>query len=96
MSVLEKFTKQPGETQDYDISFVDYLAALSDTQKSASPLAVTADTGITLLSSTCVAGVAKVWLSGGTDGTTYKITATLTTTGGRIKEAEIAIKVKEI
>jgi len=49
-----------------------------------------------LVSSNLVAGVAKVWLSGGTTGTTYKITATLTTTGGRIKQHEILVKVKEV
>jgi hypothetical protein len=40
-------------------------------------------------------GVVKVWTSGGTDGVTYKITATLTTVGGRTKQAEIRVKVKE-
>ena len=40
-------------------------------------------------------GVVKVTLSGGTDGTTYKVTATLTTVSGLKKEAEIKIKVKE-
>jgi hypothetical protein len=39
--------------------------------------------------------VAKVYTSGGTDGVTYKITATVTTTGGRVKQAEIKVKVKE-
>ena len=40
-------------------------------------------------------GVVKVWTTGGTDGTTYKITATVTTQGSRVKQAEIKIKVKE-
>ena len=36
-----------------------------------------------------------IFTSGGTDGETYKITVALTTTGGRVKQAEIKIKVKE-
>ena len=90
---LDKYTKQPADTEDFDISFVDYLIARDDT---GSSLTVTVDDGITLVSSNLVAGVAKVWLSGGTTGTTYKITATLTTTGGRIKQHEILVRVKEL
>lgn len=92
MSILAKFTKQPADVQDYDISFVEWLAGFSDT---GATVAVTAETGITLLSSTLVAGIVKVWLSGGTDLISYKITVTLTTTGGRVKQVEIVIKVKE-
>lgn len=99
MPVLEKYTKQPGDTQDYDIDFDDYLTFHSDTGASH---AATAETGITLASSQLLTanGVTnsriKVWLSGGADGTTYKVTVTLTTTGGRVKQAEISVKVKEV
>ena len=92
MAVLGTFTKQPAEVQDYDIDFSEWLAALSDTAISH---VVTADAGITLGATTLAAGVVKVWLSGGLTGTSYKITATITTAGGRTKEDEIKIKVKE-
>ena len=92
MAILGKATKQPIEVQDYDVSFVDWLAALTDTAASHT---VTAETGITVDSSTLTAGVVKVWLSGGTDGTTYKITAKIVTTGGRTKEDEFKVRVKE-
>ena len=92
MAILEKFTKQPADRQDYDISFVDWLAALGDVGVSAT---VEVATGLSLLTFTLVAGVVKVWLYGGTDGTSYKVTVTLTTTGGRVKQDEIVIKVKE-
>jgi hypothetical protein len=92
MAILEKFTNQPAERQDYDISFVDWLAALGDGGVSVT---VAGEPGLTLLTSTLVAGVVKVWVEGGTNGTSYKVTVTLTTTGGRIKQEEIVIKVKE-
>ena len=92
MAILGKATKQPIELQAYDISFVDWLTALSDTAASHT---VTAEAGITIDSSSLTAGVVQVWLSGGTDGTTYKITATITTAAGRVKEDEIKIKIKE-
>lgn len=108
MTILAKYEKQPGDTQDFDINFSDYLYALGDTGASVS---VVADTGLTINSSTLLAGITtekstapgttvangkvKVWTSGGTSLVNYKITATLTSTGGRIKQAEIIVKVKE-
>lgn len=93
MLILEKFTKQPADVQDYDISFVEYLAALSDT---AASYTATVASGITMITSARIGGVIKVWLSGGLDGQAYKITVTLTTTGGRVKQAEVIIKVREV
>jgi hypothetical protein len=92
---LEKFEKQPADVQDYDISYVDWLADLSDT---ASSVLVTTDTGITQPTAATVAlGIVKIWLSGGTSGVTYKVTCTLTTASSpaRVKQVEILVKVKE-
>jgi len=91
--ISDRFNKQPAEVQDYDIDFGEYLTAMADTGSSHF---VTVEQGITLVSSTLASGVVKVWLSGGTHGTNYKVTATLTTTGGRVKEHEILIRVREI
>lgn len=92
MAILGRFTKQPGEVQDYDVSFVDWLAALTDTAVSHT---VTVDAGLTLDSSVLTDGVVKAWLRGGTDGTSYKVTVTVVTAVGRTKEDEIVVKVKE-
>lgn len=90
---LKTFPKQPAERQDYDISFVDWLNSLTDT---IATVTVVADTGITLETNfSHSAGIVKCWLLGGADGTIYTVTATVTTTGGRVKQAEIRIKVKE-
>ena len=51
--------------------------------------------GLTLLAGVLTDGVVKVWVAGGTDGATYKITSIVTTDGARIKTAEIKVKVKE-
>ena len=102
MSILEKFEKQPADVQDFDIDYTEWLAALSDSAPGPGTpvpgpncLVVTADTGITLVAYVLVNGVVKVWTSGGTNGKTYKITATVTTHGNRVKQAEIKVKVKE-
>lgn len=97
MPILEKYQKQPGEVLDYDIDFsTAYLSGLGDTAPGPAGLEVTAEPGITVDYAELINGRVKVWLSGGTDGVTYKVTATITTLGGRTKQAEIAVKVKEI
>lgn len=92
MSILGKFTKQPVEVQDYDFDFNDYLTSVSDTAVSHT---VVADTGITVAFSSLAAGIVKVFVSGGTDGEQYKVSATITTDGGRIKQGDILVKVKD-
>jgi hypothetical protein len=93
MAILRTFKKQPGEVLDYDINFAAWLTAVSDTGAS---MAVVVDTGITLGATSLTNGVAKARLSGGSSGTSYKMTITLTTTGGLVKEDEIMIEVLEI
>lgn len=93
MSVLATFSKQPEDVQDYDIDYNEWLTDLEDT---ASNCSVVADTGIEVRAYTLNAGIVKVWLAGGTSGVKYKVTATVTTVGGRIKQAEVAVKVKEV
>lgn len=95
MSTLQTFDKQPSEVQDYDVDFSQWLAALADTAVSAT---VTADTGITINSFAVNTGygLVKVWASGGTDGNKYKVTVRLTTSAGRLKEADITIRVREL
>jgi len=91
-TILAKFEKQPSEIQDYDIDFSEYLDALTDTASSAT---VTGEIGITVNAFALSGKVVKVWLSGGDNGETYKITVRLTTSGGRVREADIKVKVKE-
>jgi hypothetical protein len=93
MAVLATFPKQPDEIQDYDMDFSEWLTSVGDTALS---VIATTDIGITQeFPASISSGVVKIWLSGGADGTTYKVTATVTTTGGRVKQAEIKIKIKE-
>jgi hypothetical protein len=93
MALLGKFTKQPLDVQDYDVDYNAWLAAFQDTAKSAT---ASVDTGIVMPSFTLNNGVVKVWLSGGTTGVSYKVTTVLTTNGGRVKEAEFSVSLRDI
>lgn len=93
-AILGKFTKQPAEILDYDVDFTDWFSNRTDAPVS---FVVVAETGITVLSSTRVGNVVKVILSGGTNGTKYKITVRVTTTpGSLVKEADFTVTVKEV
>lgn len=90
---LGKLSKQPTEKLDFDIDFNPWLVSCGDT---AQQLAVEAEPGITIGPYDVVAGIAKVWVRGGTSGESYKVTVTLTTTGGRIKQVEVTVRVKDV
>lgn len=92
MTILGKFTKQPVEVQDYDIDFTEYLAGQNDAALSHTVLA---ESGLSVLSSALTAGVVKVFVSGGLDGNSYKVSATVTTAGGRVKQGDILVRVRE-
>lgn len=86
--------KQPADYLDYDVSFEDWLPegdAVSSATATVSPTSELAIADILVLSP-----LVKVWLSGGTTGSAYKITIVATTAQGRIKEAEFKIRVREM
>lgn len=92
MAVLGTFTKQPGETLDYDVDFTDWLTGRPDTIQSHS---VVVPTGLTLVLSTLTGKVVKCVLAGGTAGVKYKVTVVVTTDTELVKESEFYISVKE-
>jgi hypothetical protein len=92
-AVLGKFDKQPAEILDYDVDFTDWFTNRTDAPSSH---VATADDGITIVSATRSGNVVKVILSGGTSGTSYKITVRLTTTAALVKEADFVVKIKEV
>lgn len=94
MALLGRFTKQPGETIDYPVDFTDWFAGR--TGDSIDSYAVTADTGISIATHRRDGFVITAVMTGGTNGTSYKVTVRITTVAGLIKETEFSIKVKEV
>lgn len=85
---------QPGESLDYDLDYTDWLTT-GDNVSSATAAVTPADE----LAATLVQindPRVKVWLEGGTDGTTYKVSVTMTTADGRVKQDEFKVRVKDI
>lgn len=90
--IIGNFTKQPADELDYDVDCSRWLIA-NDT---ISTVVISIDgAGLVNPSTLISSNRFKVWLSGGMNGTSYKVTATITTDGGRVKQVEFKVKVKD-
>lgn len=85
---MSRYLKTLDSTLDYTEDWATWLG--SDTI-ATSDWAVPA--GLTEVNTTQTATSATVWLSGGAAGTTYRVTNTITTAGGRIASSDVIIKV---
>lgn len=88
---LQNPLKDPSAVLDYVFDWTEWLA----TVETITDHTITADTGITVDSSTESDGKVIVWLSGGTAGINYKVACLITTSAGRTDERTIWIKVVE-
>lgn len=89
---MKTFQKQPRDHLDYDIDLSDWLY---DGDRVQSIEMVEVPDGITVTQTGHTEDRAKVWLEGGTDGESYKLTL-LVYTNSRIKEVEFLIIVVEM
>ena len=87
---MKTFTKDPSDVLDYTRKASKFLG--SDTITTST---WTADSGITIDSSSNDTNSATVWLSGGTSGQTYTVTNRIVTAAGRTKEKSFQLKVEE-
>lgn len=91
---LATYTQQPSERYKRTAGYEESLDAgdtlVSIALKSVEPSGLTVDN--LAASSTAIAW----WATGGTDGTTYKVTFTVTTTAGEIFEDEVFYKIREV
>ena len=86
---LQNPLKDPSAVLDYAFDWTGWLAA----GETITDHTITADTGITVDSSTELDGKVTVWLSGGTAGINYKVACLITTTAGRTDERTLWIRV---
>ena len=88
---LQNPLKDPSAVLDYVFDWNEWLA----TGETITDHTITADTGITVGSSSESDGKVTVWLSGGTAGINYKVACLITTTAGRTDERTLWIRVVE-
>lgn len=91
---LGNITKQPAESRWVSVRYDDDL---DDGDEVSSVLACTADpSGLSVTPVLATIDRVRVFIEGGDDGATYKITLRVATSGGEILEDELVCKVKEI
>lgn len=99
MAYLATKKKQPAERLDYDIWYAndpgEAPAWLIDSDQILNAVITVSDPALEVTSIVFPNRV-KLWVEAGTTGETYKITIRITTEGGRIKEDELRIRVKDI
>lgn len=91
---MNLFQKQPGDQLDYDLDFSDWITASDTITGAVATSSVPAE--LNIVSVVVASPMVKVWVSGGVSGATYKVTATITTAEGRIKELEFKIRVRDL
>jgi hypothetical protein len=90
MSAMIAYTKDPDALLDYTVNWASLLG--NDTIAS---VAWVVPAGITQASAANTTTTATIWLSGGTDGVDYDVTCRVTTSGGRVDDRTIRIRVSQ-
>lgn len=90
MSALSWPSKDPDEKLDYIIDWSNRLPESDAIAQSAWDV----PSGLTKHQDDFGPAATTVWLSGGTDGETYTITNTVTSTEGRILQESVRLKVR--
>jgi hypothetical protein len=85
------YAKDPNAVLDYVVDWSEWLAA----SETISTSTFTVAAGITKDSESNTTTTAKVWLSGGTIGTTYRISNRITTNQSRTDDRSFDIRVEE-
>lgn len=84
--------KDPEAELDWAFDWSNWLSA---SETIVGTPVITVESGLTKDSQSNTATKATVWLSGGTLGTTYKVTCRITTNQGRTDERTIGIRVTD-
>lgn len=95
--------KQPVERVDYDIDYSEWLTVNDNVESvvvtvfpDESVMIPIPDSRLNIPTVVVIDPVIKLWIEGGRNGVTYKVSLTMTTADGRIKQDEFKLKVKDI
>jgi hypothetical protein len=96
--ILATYTKQPDEELDYDVDCSPWLPSGDTIDESVTPTVTIYPSGelavldpMPILNGRAI----KHWVSGGLNGSTYKVEVTFRTNGGRVKQYELRFRVKD-
>jgi hypothetical protein len=88
--------KDPNAVLDYSVDWTDWLATTSPVDTiTTHNILLPVGSGLTTVTSSVTGGVVTFWVSGGTVGTTEKVTVRITTAGGRVDDRTVYLKIKD-
>jgi hypothetical protein len=90
---LATIAKQPAERFSYTVSYVE---ALTIGDNLATATAEVSPAGLVVDNVGVYDPRVKLWVSGGTSGTSYKVTLTVNTADGRTFQDELIFRIKEL
>lgn len=98
--MLGTVQKQPADQRDYDVDFSRWIPDGDEITTAVTTVdpafdAALEPAGLSVESVHVATPIVKVWVKGGISGKTYKITVTASTSGGRVKETEFNIRVRD-
>ena len=93
--ILGTYRKQPADERDIPIDFSEYLDEFGDGDTIATATATSDNVALTVDTVTASPTAVSVWVRGGVDGGSYKVTVTATTVADRIKQVEFKVRVRE-
>ncbi len=85
--------KQPSEYLDYNVDFTEWMP--EDDQIASAVVTVSPEGELTTDNVSIMTPIVKFWAAGGVTGKQYKVSVKITTEGGRVKEDELKIRVRE-
>lgn len=97
MPVIATIHQQPSDREDYDIDFSEWFPSddlIVSASVSHTPDSTPSDLYVTYAINAPLSLV-KVWISGGTSKVNYVVTVSAQTAGGRSKEVELKVKIKD-
>ncbi|GEK46556.1 hypothetical protein HPA02_08390 [Bisbaumannia pacifica] len=96
MAILGTHTMQPADEWDYDIDYNRWLPASDGLSENVAPNVSVSPEGLAVESVTRDYDNrrVKVWLSGGEDGTRYKVEVTTRSREGRVRQDEFFVIVR--
>lgn len=92
MAIVASYEQQPADYLDYALDYDEFLPA--DDAPMSCTVAV-APVGLTVSSPVVTGRQVKYWVSGGASGIKYKVTLTMTSVLGRIKQDEVRFSIKD-
>lgn len=96
MAILGRFIQTPTERKKYTVNYTDWLAAGESIISFAYSSVPASPTPARIDAYSITSPTVPIYISGGVDGTQYKILITATTSLGQIKNDEVVIVVKAL